>query len=1334
MPFFEQDDTTAGGLAPQVNQGSAPPAPDFFADTLPAAFRQINTVGSAADWAASQFSPRTLYDVDVADPFANIAGYEDFASSFIGADTDADVRRIKTKIDRERADRETLGAAGGEGVVAALAAGLFDPVNLIPIGGFLAKAGQGYSVLRGLGAGMKGGLLAGVASEAVLYGTQETRTARESLWNVAESTLVVGVLGAAVPALANVVKGMKTGDALADVAKAVERDTTVPAGADPLSPGFLKMSEEQLLADVASDMVPAGSTAGAKAVRDTTLAEETLKSALGIEKTVSFQDPLLRAATSPNVEVRRVMQELAESPLMYEKNALGIASPVAVETRMKMWQANLARGVKSLDDAFVKHRTGQGRGLGDVAKLGIADTFGTPAAGKLTYQQFREEVGRALRRGDQHAIPEVSEAAAALRREVFDPLKDRAIAAGLLPEDVKPETALSYLTRVYDVPKIVARRGEFEGRIVDWMRGYRETAGQRMAEARAKIDTLTPKVERLEQELSAIDGQRKATNPEDAGELQLSKKAWKEARFDVAGKERDLAGTKKALDQATREFNKAKDRLERLSPTTIEKDDPLVTTLRDLRRGVPEPMSLTKWVRKIGGLSEEGGEVRAIDAKGVLNNKSGTHPDDAALRAWEEGFFPGEERPDMNTFMWALREDANGRSKVYREADWEVVAYREYLDDFAEELDRRGIEWRTTEDAKIKSLIEADAAGIDPRFVASTPATRARSREIGFYQRRAEALAGKAKERFEAASKALAEAKAKRDAARVEYHGNVARVANLEGELRRDRAALEKATRAMESDRSLAALEDLELEDVARQITDNITGAAPGRLAYEPVPLARGPMKERTLAISDYAIEDFLESDAEVVSRIYSRTMSADAELATAFGRADLGDQLDKIRDHYAILRRGVTDEATLKALDERLKADLRDVEAVRDRLRGTYALPRDHNSLIVRASRVARNWNYIRLLGGMTLSAIPDLARSVMVHGVSRVVGDGLAPMVKNFRGFKLAGEEAKLAGTALDMILDNRAMQLADVWDDYGRLSKFERGVQSLTNRFGVVSLMAPWNTAMKEFSAVVTQARMLKAITAGPKAARAEVERLAFLGIDPMTADRIAEQFAAHGDTLDGGVLVANTAKWTDREAVEAFRAAMVKEVDRIIVTPGQDKPLWMSTELGKTIGQFKSFAIASTQRTALAGLQQRDAAALNGALLAVGLGMVRYGVYGAVAGYAVSDDPLVWVKEGFDASGLLFWLTDASNIGGKLTGFGTTTTRYASRSASEALLGPTLGSGLDTTLGVAAAVGHGEWKESDTRALRRLLPYQNLFYLRQLFDEAEESINEVIGAEG
>lgn len=548
-----------------------------------------------------------------------------------------------------------------------------------------------------------------------------------------------------------------------------------------------------------------------------------------------------------------------------------------------------------------------------------------------------------------------------------------------------------------------------------------------------------------------------------------------------------------------------------------------------------------------------------------------------------------------------------------------------------------------------------------------------------------------------------------------------------------------------------------EISDLADQIIDRILGTPDGRLPYDAHKAsaqsfganvdARGPLAARQFMIPDVAIERWLEGDVEQLLRAYTRTMAADVEIHKRFGSVDLVDQIKEIAEDYARRAEAAATPEERKKLHKQRDADIRDLAAIRDRLRAQYALPSNPDGLLVRAGRVVSSLNYMRMLGGMTLSAIPDLGGIVFSHGISRVFGDGLFPLLRNWSGARIAMQEIKTAGTALDMVLDSRAMNIADVMDNYGRHSKFERSVQSMASNFGVVSLQAPWNAAMKQFTGLISMTRMLRAADrwAGGKATKPEIERLAASGISQRHARQIAEQFAKHG-RKEGGVWFPNTGQWDDgaRPAIEAFRNALVREVDRIIITPGQDKPLWMSTEIGRLVGQFKSFAISAMQRVAIAGLQQRDAATLNGAALMVALGGLVGIMKGKIAGQPTHsdwDDPrknAAFLVDAIDRSGLTGWLMDANSMTEKLTRgavglsaiTGKPVSRYASRNLTGSLLGPSVGT-VEDALRTVGAAASGEWNQSNSRTLRRLIPYNNLFYARKLFDEAEAGINGWLG---
>ncbi|MDJ0894853.1 MAG: hypothetical protein QNJ92_06895 [Alphaproteobacteria bacterium] len=1153
----------------------------------------------------------------------------------------------------------------------------------------------------------------------------------------------------------------------------LDRDLSVRAGPDPVEEGFVRVSEDEAARDFTlrpQDLpdpdlpevrATAGSAAGAQSARATipdettggfrepTLAEEGLKSALGLERAVAFQDPLLRTATSPAISTRRATQRLAESPLTYEKNRLGIPTQIggSVETRAKLWQAPLAEAIAFTDDAFTRYRKGRSKQFGDIARIGASDLAGQARrTGKLTFGQFKDRIGQAMRNGDRSDIPEVAEAAKFWRETVYDPLKDEAIGLNIFDEDVGVTTAESYLQRVYNVERIAARRFTEEGTgftdiVTGWLVKERNDAAAAIPELRRDIVEDTARVSGASVELRALETGHART----LRELRRRRDVLRERQR--AGRE----GTRRAETEA----RQAERRAEQLKPSPRpERDDPVRELVGDIRRGGPreQPQRLASFLRRQGGIQDEGGEVSAIggsarERPGLISGR-GLTLDDAALRAWEEGFFTsfGDERPGIQDLLDALTEDLSGNPRV-RDRDLDLLERQEAVAMLSDDLVAEGLDLTNATDAQI-------LAALDRRvFRPETAAGSGQVREARLGARRAVRRILEADERL---SRVEDDLDAVEDALRVQR----ARGAEVRAEASELRSRLREARKSRDDNKKKLAqaeyrsgFEDQELANTADQITDRILGTPDGRLPYDATAdidrapyggrkrgALRGPLRGRVFNIPDNLIEEFLESDIEMMGRIYTRTLAPDLELIREFGDADMTTEIAAITAEYArMARANAGDEKTLTRLQKRKDADIRDVSAMRDRIRGTYQLGRiNPDGVISRAGRIARNLNYLRLLGGMTVSAFPDMFRAVMIHGIGRTMGDGVVPLITNLRNARLAMKEVRRAGTALDMIMDSRTMAIAEVLDDYGRYSRFERGLRGLTNNFGFVSLMAPWNSFWKGFSGMITTARLLDGAAAwrngqiGPR----DLEAMAASGIDREMAERIANQFDAHGETHEG-LKLANTAFWDDREAARALQAAIVRDVDRIIVTPGQDKPLWMSTELGSVIGQFKSFAMASVQRTMLAGLQDRNAGTYAGAMMMFGGGMAVYAFKSWDAGRELSDDPRQWMVEGLDRSGLFGWFFEANNVVERatrgtvgVTGLlgGPQLSRFAARNTAGALLGPTFGLAGDL-FSVTGAAATGEVSRSDVRAARRMVPYQNLLGFRQIFDEVESGITDV-----
>lgn len=540
-------------------------------------------------------------------------------------------------------------------------------------------------------------------------------------------------------------------------------------------------------------------------------------------------------------------------------------------------------------------------------------------------------------------------------------------------------------------------------------------------------------------------------------------------------------------------------------------------------------------------------------------------------------------------------------------------------------------------------------------------------------------------------------------------------------------------------------LDQLEASDLADQIATRILASPDGRLPYdyqisENAPTGgkssglKGQFKKRSFDIDDALVEEFLENDIEVLGARYVNNVAPDIELVREFGDVNMTNELKDVQREWLERIKKEKDPKKARKLRKQAAKDQKNLEAMRDRLRNIYKIP-DSDNLAVRAGRVARDLNYMRLLGGVVAASIPDVGRVVMAEGIVNTFGMGLKPLIKNMNSFKLSAREAKLAGVGTDAIMGGRAEIIADTADYAIGGTAFERGVRSAATKFSSINLMNQWTGAMKQMHAVTMQTRVVNDLLAGTYD-----KRLGQLGINKSDALNITQQFKKYAENIDG-VWVTNTKDWDAPELVRMWRAAVRKESDRVIVVPGQEKPLFMSTELGKTIFQFKSFMLSATQRILISSLQKQDKHMFQGLMSLVSLGMMSYAFKQWDAGREITDDPMTLVIEGIDRSGALGILMEMNNTVEKITGnavgarpllgVSSPASRYASRSALDSALGPTFGLAGDVLKGLNAISDTGEWTQADTRTIKRLVPGNNLSILRQGFEKLENEINDSMG---
>jgi hypothetical protein len=515
--------------------------------------------------------------------------------------------------------------------------------------------------------------------------------------------------------------------------------------------------------------------------------------------------------------------------------------------------------------------------------------------------------------------------------------------------------------------------------------------------------------------------------------------------------------------------------------------------------------------------------------------------------------------------------------------------------------------------------------------------------------------------------------------------------------------------------------------------------------------------------ISDQEADQWISHNIRETFGRYMHTVVPDIELTRRFGTADLQgskllnkideaneasrtklikeiDKLNKDGSKEA-LAEAKKKQKELKDIDRWAKADKKNIEGVWDRLRGTYKAYDDVAGPVAQLERFGLGYNFARLLGGVTISSMPDIARPVTVHGLNRVFGDLVGGFLTNQKALKLSLEDQKELNAAVDLVNSRTILSRMGLDPDFNTAgTALDKATDKMTQAGALLSGINHWNAALKTLTGVVSQNRMIKSmedLEAGKKIGQNEELFLRKAGIDKQMQKRILAQFKKYGETFKG-TRVANVKLWDDAEALATYRRAHTKVRDEIIVNPGQEVPLFFDRGMWKSIMQFKRFGVASAQRVTLSGIQQGDANYVLGTLLQVMLGAWVNITKIQMSGKEPSDDPLTLIIQGFDRAGVVGQFFDYNNILEKISGgtlgvapmLGTEpSSRLMNQNAMGALLGPNFGL-ASSLLGLTSNAASGNLTESDARTMRYMMPYNKVPYLQGIFDQIEGSMASAI----
>lgn len=1291
-----------------------------------AAMRRENPIGSKLNSFAydeeAPFDPTyRVYD--------DIQGtvYEGFSDLFVEARNADQASMMKAQIDRELDDRAALDAAGPMGFVAEMTAGLLSPTSLLP-GGAVVRGAKGGVKIGKTALSVSGASGVAVAlDELALQESQQTREGAESAVAIGGGVLLGGLLGGAVGAMSR---------------KSFMRSSA---------------SAELVTGDIAAFDDGLRSVGAAENARDMAVRREALfqifnKSQFRVEQSLSKympesvaskvaaplavlrpivrSDPILRGMLSDNIAARRALPELVETPLQYKINEEGqtvldgeVSVERAIDTRRN---TELAKSLGGLSRSYAEY-VNDGP-VGTVGRL-TAPITGTyqhlmSKGQKLSRKEFMEEVGIAAMSGDQHPIPQVAKAAQDIRKEIFEKARLDAIEVGIFDEDLQLKFGDSYFMRSYNVEKIVQHLGDGTEDDISTVLKREFLANKQAAIARLEQDdTVERAIDKLTQSREELTQSRRSL-----------KSALKKARGQRDRAKATIASENKVtrVTGALRKHFKA--RAESLEDGLMQGDE--LAEFKDMLKTVRgaaalEPRSLLQEIRKLGGIKDprsknvwrngdwasDGSRTdieEALDERAVsVRRNEGLELDMMREALTEAGYLKeGSTEADL---LDAIRMEGQGE-KVYSEYDLDEVAQFQAALDLAAEFDRMGIDTSKPIDKIIQSLEGKSRA---------QKITKAKAGEAGRAAKKVDGSGRittlmKAMDRLDAAKKRIDELK--EIAPKVKEEQKAIREKIVE-----DMKSVQKAKDARGADEFYANKDEVEIDESVSNTIASLTGMKVGEHSIGPS--LSDATKARVLDVHDKHLMPWLEKDMGVVMGQYFNSIVPDIEMARRFGDGGFAERKQKIMDEGMKAAKQAKTPRQKKLAIEEAQERAKELQQMADRITGRFGVPKDPKEGWVRASRIGRTISYMGYLGGMTISAIPDVAGIIGRNGIEAAFGS--TTLLTDPKRLGLAIKDAQEMGAAAEWYLNARAMSIADIADQYGSNSKAERAMGQAANAFGVATGMVPWNAGWKSTGGAFISSKMAKAAMASRAGKASKKDKLALSanGIEPWMADRIAAQMQKHGD-MDGQLWLPQGRNWDDPEAFAAFQNAMNRELNLMVVTPGQDKPIAFSTPAGAFFFQFKSFGMSAHHRIMLAGIQRADAAVLAQVVTAMVLGRFVSNVKSWQSNQDPKEGAAAW-EDAIDRSGLGGWLMEAQGManaisGGNFSLSGEKASRYATRSSLQGLTGPS----FDMAVGVGesvAAYGRGSLSENDARRLLRPVPGNNLPYFTGLTDQVAAAVS-------
>ena len=313
----------------------------------------------------------------------------------------------------------------------------------------------------------------------------------------------------------------------------------------------------------------------------------------------------------------------------------------------------------------------------------------------------------------------------------------------------------------------------------------------------------------------------------------------------------------------------------------------------------------------------------------------------------------------------------------------------------------------------------------------------------------------------------------------------------------------------------------------AKEATDNILGmkdVTDPEMGYYGAGKSKH-FKHRALDIPNELVIDFIQTNPVAVMKAYTQRVGPRYEFARQFNGASIDDVLDDV----------MTQMMDAGKKPEQAYAAMKDIRHLYRRVTG--GVLRDPDSWDQTTAKILRDLATLNYLGKAGVATLTEPAKIMMEHGVGTTMRALFG--VLNDNKLKLASKEVRLAGEALDNIMNSAHLRLSDDLNN----NPFKSDIfDKMKNPFFLLNGLGPITKILKDFDGMVRSHTLIDYSvrwTQG-KADKMEQEYLLRYNIDLDAATRIAN---APWQKSSDGLYYANTEAWTNTIEFPATTADII-----------------------------------------------------------------------------------------------------------------------------------------------------------------------------------------------